>query len=84
MTDTQLQYRRPARLDDLLLVTARVLEAGRASLTIEQSALLQARQPDQAPELLCSGTIRIGWVDALSLRPQRIPSAILNALSPPA
>jgi acyl-CoA thioester hydrolase len=84
VTDTQLRYHRPARLDDLLLVTARVLEAGRASLTIEQSALLQARQPDQAPELLCSGTIRIGWVDALSLRPQRIPPVILDALRPPA
>ena len=83
VSETRVQYHRPSRLDDLLLVTARVLEAGRASLTIEQSALLQARQPDQAPELLCSGTIRIGWVDALSLRPQRIPSAILNALNPP-
>lgn len=84
VTDTQVRYLRPARLDDLLLVTAHVLEAGRASLTIEQSALLPARQPDQAPELLCSGTIRIGWVDAMSLRPQRIPPAILNALNPPA
>jgi acyl-CoA thioester hydrolase len=84
VSETRVQYHRPSRLDDLLLVTARVLEAGRASLTIEQSALLQTRQPDQAAELLCSGTIRIGWVDALSLRPQRIPPAILNALSPPA
>ncbi len=83
VTDTQLHYRRPARLDDLLLVTARVLEAGRASLTIEQSALLQTGQPDQAPALLCSGTIRIGWVDAASLRPQRIPPAILTALTLP-
>ncbi len=83
VTDTQLHYQRPARLDDLLLVTARVLEAGRASLTIEQSALLQTGQPDQAPALLCSGTIRIGWVDAASLRPQRIPPAILTALTLP-
>jgi acyl-CoA thioester hydrolase len=84
VTETRVHYHRPARLDDLLLVTARVLEAGRASLTIEQSALLQARQPDQAPELLCNGTIRIGWVDALSLRPQRIPPAVLSALDPSA
>ncbi|WP_174525306.1 tol-pal system-associated acyl-CoA thioesterase [Hydrogenophaga palleronii] len=83
VTATQLHYQRPARLDDLLLVTARVLEAGRASLTIEQSALLQTGQPDQAPALLCSGTIRIGWVDAASLRPQRIPPAILTALTLP-
>lgn len=84
VTDTQVHYQRPARLDDLLLVTAHVLEAGRASLTIGQSALLQARQPDQAPELLCTGTIRIGWVNAGSLRPQRIPASVLTALGPPA
>jgi acyl-CoA thioester hydrolase len=28
VTDTQVRYLRPARLDDLLLVTARVLEVG--------------------------------------------------------
>jgi acyl-CoA thioester hydrolase len=30
--------------------------------------------------LLCDGTIRIGWVDAATLRPERIPPAILQAL----
>ena len=82
VTGTQVQYRKPARLDDLLLVTARVLEAGRASLTIEQRALLQPHQSDLAAEPLCSGTIRIGWVDARTLRPQRIPAPILDALGP--
>ena len=41
VTGTQLRYHRPARLDDLLTVTARVTEPGRASLTIEQTASLQ-------------------------------------------
>ena len=80
VTGTQLRYLRPARLDDLLLVTARVTESGKASLTIEQSALLQT--PDgQAPILLCEGSIRIGWVDAAAMRPQRIPAQVLDALS---
>jgi acyl-CoA thioester hydrolase len=30
--------------------------------------------------LLCEGTIRIGWVDAHSLKPARIPPIILEAL----
>ena len=84
VTQTQLQYHRPARLDDLLLVTARVVEAGRASMTIEQTALLKPQQSaadsDAQAELLCSGTIRIGWVDDRLLRPQRIPSAVMAAL----
>ena len=87
VTHTQLQYHRPARLDDLLLVTARVMDAGRASMTIEQSALLKPQQSDAQgsaqAELLCSGTIRIGWVDDRNLRPQRIPPAVMAALKLP-
>lgn len=79
---TQVKYHRPARLDDLLLVTASIEEAGRASLTIRQQALLKPQQPDQAPTLLCEGSIRIGWVDAQTMRPQRIPAAILAVLAP--
>lgn len=81
---TQVQYHRPARLDDLLLVTARIEEAGRASLTIRQQALLKPQQEDQSENLLCEGSIRIGWVDAQTLRPQRIPAAILAVLAPSA
>lgn len=80
VSETQVRYHRPARLDDLLLVTARVLEAGRASLTIEQHALLQPARAGETAPLLCEGTIRIGWVDAASLRPQRIPARVLAAL----
>ena len=33
------------------------------------------------PTLLSEGTIRIGWVDATTLRPARIPSTLLEILS---
>ncbi|MES1265252.1 MAG: 4-hydroxybenzoyl-CoA thioesterase, partial [Variovorax sp.] len=32
------------------------------------------------PALLCEGTIRIGWVDAASLRPARIPRQVSGTL----
>ena len=38
VADTTVRYRRPARLDDQLLVTARLSEPGRASMTIFQQA----------------------------------------------
>jgi acyl-CoA thioester hydrolase len=83
VTDTQLRYLRPARLDDLLSVTARVREVGRASLTIEQSAWRQPPQGNtEAPVLLCEGSVRIGWVDGQAMRPMRIPSDILALLQP--
>lgn len=84
VTDTQVQYRRPARLDDQLLVTASLQSGGRASLTIAQQAFL-APAPGgdgSAPLLLCEGTIRIGWVEASTLRPARIPPTLLEVLTP--
>jgi acyl-CoA thioester hydrolase len=71
--ETSVRFHRAARLDDELLVTAGVEEMGRASLVIVQQALL-------AGALLCEGTIRIGWVEAASLKPARIPPIILEAL----
>ena len=81
VTDARLRYLRPARLDDELVVTAALQEHSRASLTIAQQALLPAAGPGAEPAPLCEATIRIGWVDAHTLRPQRIPSSLLEQLS---
>jgi acyl-CoA thioester hydrolase len=75
--DTAVKYLRPARLDDELVVTARLQQAGRAGLLIAQRALLHTSSPEQRT-LLCEGTIRIGWVDAATMKPQRIPAALIE------
>jgi acyl-CoA thioester hydrolase len=83
VTDTQVRYLRPARLDDLLSVTAGVREAGRASLTIVQAAWQQpAEGSGEQPVLLCEGTVRIGWVGSEQMRPMRIPPHILALIQP--
>ena len=82
VTQTSIRYHRPARLDDELIVTASLIETGRASLIIKQQALLKTEQTTSAPNaaqptaLLCEGTIRIGWVDAASFRPTRMPASL--------
>jgi acyl-CoA thioester hydrolase len=78
VSETQVKYHRPAVLDDRLCVTAGLLEAGRASLVIGQSAWREEPGPRT---LLCEGSIRIGWVDAATLKPARIPASILERLS---
>lgn len=75
VSETAVRYLAPARLDDELLVTARLEAAGRASLIIAQQALRA-----DTGALLCEGTIRIGWVDAATLRPGRIPATVLDVL----
>ena len=77
VSDTSVRYLRPARLDDELLVTSTLQELGRASITIVQQALIKSGQDST---LLCTGTIRIGWVSAATLQPARIPASIINSL----
>jgi len=71
-----IRYHRPARLDDVLSVSAELAASGRASLTIAQTATLGA-------QLLCEGKVHIAWVDAVTLRPARMPDAVLRALQAP-
>jgi acyl-CoA thioester hydrolase len=77
VSETQIKYFSPARLDDLLEVTAQTSEAGRASLVLSQQAwhTLNGQRT-----LLAEGTIRIGWVDTQTMKPGRIPAQILEAL----
>jgi acyl-CoA thioester hydrolase len=79
VSETQVRYLQPARLDDELIVTAALADTGRASMMIRQQAFLKSAA---APELLAEASIRIGWVDATSLKPARLPSSILDSLEP--
>ncbi len=83
--ETSLKYHLPARLDDQLLVTATIKDMGRAGMTLLQTALSIQEQNGTPqplePALLCEGSIRIGWVDAATLRPARIPNVVLDALA---
>ena len=77
VSETQLKYFSPARLDDLLEVSAQTTESGRASLVLTQQAWLTV---EGQHKLLAEGKIRIGWVDSQTMKPGRIPDKILEAL----
>jgi acyl-CoA thioester hydrolase len=88
VTDTQLKYLLPARLDDVLQVSAQIVEKGRASMKISQEIRLcpsqnmrEALSNQEQMPLLCHGTICIAWVDAGTLKPGRIPTSVLEALA---
>ena len=70
---TQVRYIRPARLDDMLVVTVDVKERGKASLRIAQQAWCGDR-------LLAEGEIRIGCVERATMKPHRIPGPIFEAI----
>jgi acyl-CoA thioester hydrolase len=95
VSNAQLDFRRPARLDDQLVIHTQLVELGRASLLIHQQAHAMPQSSsnspasshtsndtsDQTPDtLLCDGHIRVGWVQADSLKTQRIPQNIVQLL----
>ena len=77
VSEAQIRYLKSARLDDELIVTAWPVHAGQASMTIAQQVFLKSPTENI---LLCEGTIRAGWVNAVTYKPARIPPTILDAL----
>jgi len=69
----ELDYRQPARFDDLLQATAALRQLRGASLLLEQSVRRDG-------EVLVQGLVRIACVDPHRLQPRRIPADMLATL----
>ncbi len=72
--DCQIDFLRPARLDDLLTVNSRLLALGGASITLGQDILHDS-------ELLVALRVRVAAIRSNG-RPTRIPSAVHRAMAP--
>ena len=70
---TAVDYRAPARLDDVVKVVSRIERLGRASVDFAQEAWRDGT-------LLATGSIRVGCVERIALRPVAIPPPVLAAL----
>lgn len=69
----RVDYRAPARLDDMLEVAATVTAVGAATVTFEQ----QAKRGDT---VLVTANVLIALVDALTGRPRRLPTELRASL----
>jgi acyl-CoA thioester hydrolase len=70
----QIDYLRPALFNDLLQVSAAVMESKKASFTFSQHI-------NRGDEVLSSGIIRIACLDTHTLRPKAIPDYLLELLT---
>lgn len=68
-----IDYLKPARFNEQILVNAKIIENKKTSLTFEQTV---TRQHD----MLCSAKVRIACLDAQSMKPKLIPIAIVEQL----
>lgn len=69
----EIKYLQPARLDDLLTVRTQVTRIGRASLNFAQQIYCNG-------ELLTRGTVQVGCVDAITMRPAGMPPQVRTKL----
>lgn len=73
----QIQYHRPARLDDLLLIDCEAQRSGGASFGFAQRIWREGEQF----EPLARSQVRVACLDARSLRPQRLPRPIAELIA---
>ena len=71
--DAVVHYRRPARLDDELVATARIRQLRGASMIMHQSVL-------RGGEVIAEGDITIACVDRGGVRPRRLPRQMIDRL----
>jgi len=66
-----IQYLRPARLDDLLTVHSKIVKVGHASLQFHQTANLGS-------DTLCTSTVTLCCVNAATFKPAGLPDFLRN------
>lgn len=71
--DMQLDFLRPARLDDLLAVTVELRQCRRASVVFAQSVL-------RGDEVLLTAQVRLAALGAESFRPRAAPDALYEEM----
>ena len=69
----RVEYLRPARLDDELVIDARIAALHRSAIAFVQHAL-------RGTEPLCRAEVKVVCVDAATLRPTRLPQPLTNLL----
>jgi acyl-CoA thioester hydrolase len=76
VAEVKIRYRRPARLDDLLVTSCEAARDGAATLVFSQ----QIRRGQEDGELLTEATVRVVCVDAADFHPRRLPPKLLEDL----
>ena len=75
-----IEYRRPAKLDDELVTTCEPAVEGSATVRFTQRIYRGAAEVEPTKEgLLVEASVRVACIDARTLRPKRLPDFLTNA-----
>jgi acyl-CoA thioester hydrolase len=65
-----IEYRKPARLDDELIITCEPRLEGSATIVFAQQIHREATGQAESPSLLVEASVRVACLDAQTLRPK--------------
>ena len=74
VSSVNIEYRRPAKLDDSITIISTCEQESAACLRFDQRIVRDA-------ELLVTASCRVACLDAATFRPKRLPAAIVEAMS---
>jgi acyl-CoA thioester hydrolase len=74
-----IEYRRPAKLDDELVITCEPAVEGAATIRFAQQIYRGAGAALIKDALLVEASVRVACVDARTLRPKRLPEFLAKA-----
>ena len=69
----QADYNLPAKFNDELMVSSKVIKFGKASITLEQEV-------KRKNSVLCKGIIKVATLDNKSFRPKAMPETLYEQL----
>ncbi len=72
----QVDYKKPAELDEELVVEAHVMQIKRTSIVFRQNIY---RRQENENALLCAASVKIACVSSENMKPSAIPAEILTA-----
>ena len=72
ITAVDCKYKTPARLGDTLRIVTTINEMPKARLTVNTEIY------NQNDQLLCEGSVTMGFIDTVSRRPMRCPQLLMD------
>ena len=76
----QADFMLPAKFNDELIVSSRVIKKGKASITIEQEVIRKNQDKNKKDELLCKGIVKVVTLDGNNFKPKVMPEILFNQI----
>ena len=76
----QADFYLPAKFNDELTVSSKVIKKGKASITIEQEVIRKNQDENIKDDLLCKGIVKVATLDGINFKPVVMPEILYNQI----